>query len=599
MFRSSRKSVLVLTVVAACILVLASCGGRRAGEPTRAPFGVPGRKAVAIKIPKPFDVGSDSVLGYIMVPSLDATLGHVETMAAAFAPGQTQPGMLKQQLGTMVGDPDMSGLDGSKPILLMILKSENASGPAPVTAFIPVKNAAPYEQALTGLGMQTRLADDILMASRAAGGLAVAQRFVPVYKKIARSELKSDLRISFKLSQLMDVYGDTIRTQVNTMVNMITAVSAAQRPGGQANQQAVAAELSKLLNLELEGILTLFGQVDVVQSDISLDAAAITMNKIAVAKRGSALAKLFGSGPAGENATLALLSRPSAMMMSAQFDPRRLSDFAVEFANQLVKQNATAAEILTPEVIAIYRDMGAYNSGTMAFSVNPVEGSPFAFESVTGVTDEARCLAMIEKSMSVMAPGGTLNRMYGNMGLKFSTTLEKGVREHAGVSIHRLKMTFDVAGVPEAEAAQMKAMMRDAEIAVTKGYYLASQNPAALDGMIDRLAASKPGQPATLKAMEAFGDGWHVYMDLDFIGFMKAMAEMMPETQKNSLQPVLGEVGTTEPMVAAMGWSGGSAQAQLKIPLAPFAAIVKAAQASRPGTGARPVPTPSQGGSKG
>jgi hypothetical protein len=168
--------------------------------------------------------------------------------------------------------------------------------------------------------------------------------------------------------------------------------------------------------------------------------------------------------------------------------------------------------------------------------------------------------------------------MYKEMGMEFSTALEKDVRSHAGVQIHRMKMDFDMPDTPEAQAAQIKSMMKDMELAFARGYYLASQDPDSLDKMIDKALAGAKTDGVKLKAREIFGAGQRAYVDLDFIGLMKAAMEMVPPGMPNPMAMFLDQVTSTEPMVFAATSAGEKAQIQMKIPLAPFIEIAGAAQ---------------------
>jgi hypothetical protein len=194
------------------------------------------------------------------------------------------------------------------------------------------------------------------------------------------------------------------------------------------------------------------------------------------------------------------------------------------------------------------------------------------------VSDEAAYLAMMEKGAGLMAPGGPVGELYKSMGMPMSMSLEKNVRQYGGVPVHRYRVTFDIKGLPEAQAAQMKAMMKDNEFACVKGWMVGSQEPAALDALIDRAQGKGAGGGLSLHAVKVFGEGRHGYFDVDFVGLMKATLSMMP-AEANPMAGMFGALKPGEPMTFAMTLGDGRALAQSRVPLDPFIQMAKAAQA--------------------
>ena len=96
--------------------------------------------------------------------------------------------------------------------------------------------------------------------------------------------------------------------------------------------------------------------------------------------------------------------------------------------------------------------------------------------------------------------------------------------------------------------------------------------------MIDKALAGARAEDVTLHAREVFGAGQRVYAELDFIAFMKASMAMVPPGTPNPMAMFLDQVTSTEPMVFALAWAGGRAEARVKIPLSPFIEIAGAAQ---------------------
>jgi hypothetical protein len=510
----------------------------------------------------------------LIIPDLEASIDHIEEIAAAFAPEQAQPGMLKSQVETMLNDPGLIYLGDVMPLVLMVLNPSQTEEPPAVAVFMRDAADQPYAEAAKRAGMVNKVVDRVLMLARTADVLEMAEQLVPVYRKIASSDVNSDVRLSLGIDSLMEIYGSTIQAQIDTMVGTISGLSAMGQPGASPDQTA---QMAKLLKLEMKAALALLADIELIQLDVKLAAGEIATDEIVVAKAGSALADLFGGPAVGENRSLDVLSEPGVLTYALQIDPKRLSEFALHFINQL-KEDPDAAELLTPELVEIYEGMGEWLGSDMAYTMRPTDDLPFASETVMQLKDEAECLAMVEQGMSLLAPGSAFSNMYKEMGMEFSMALEKNVRNHAGVSVHRMKMDIDMPDVPEAQAAQMEKLMKDMELAFAKGYYLASQDPASLDKMIDRVLAGTKTDGVTLHAREVFGAGQHVYADLDFIGLMKAAMSIVPPGTPNPMAMFIDQVTSTEPMAFAAVSADARAQIKVKIPLSPFIEIAGAAQ---------------------
>ena len=456
---------LVVAAFLACTLALVGCRAGYRAEPTGPAPGIPAGKGIAVRIPEPLDIASDKVMGCVIIPDLEASIDRIEEIAAAFAPEQAQPGMLKSQLETMLNDPGLIYLGDVMPLVLMVLNPSQTEEPPAVAVFMRDAADQPYAEAAKRAGMVNKVVDRVLMLARTADVLEMAAELVPVYRKIASSDVNSDVRLSLGIDSLMEVYGSTIQTQVDNMLGTIGGLAAMGSPGGSPEQTA---QMMKLLKLEAKTLLVFLADIELLQLDIELAADSITIDEIVVAKAGSELADLFGGPPVGENHALGVLSEPGFMTCAIQPDAERLSSFALHVINQL-KEDPDAAEFLTPELVGLYEGTGEWaGGGGMAFTMRATDDLPFAMESVMSVKDEAKYLATVEQGVSLLAPGTGLSNMYKAMGMEFSMTLEEDVRNHAGVQVDRMGMDIDMPNLPEAEAAQMKRMIKDIEFAFVK-----------------------------------------------------------------------------------------------------------------------------------
>jgi hypothetical protein len=243
-------------------------------------------------------------------------------------------------------------------------------------------------------------------------------------------------------------------------------------------------------------------------------------------------------------------------------------------------------------VSALIEDMGAVYGGQAAYRMASIPGAPLAVESAMSVTDEAKTMALVEKGLSLLGPGGAWGALLKDTGI--SMALQKNARKHAGIPVHRFKVNLNTKGLTPAMKSAQAPFLRDTEFAIARGYYLTAQDPAALDRLIDRAQSGTAGEGVTLLSARAFGEGRHAYVDYDFIGLMKAASAATPPV-KGQPNPFANLPSTAaDPMLTAMTFSQGQIRWQSKIPLRPFMAMSEAFKKSTPSPAPSSSPTPSR-----
>jgi hypothetical protein len=125
--------------------------------------------------------------------------------------------------------------------------------------------------------------------------------------------------------------------------------------------------------------------------------------------------------------------------------------------------------------------------------------------------------------------------------------------------------------------AQMALFMRDVDLAFSRGYLLAAQDPRTLDGLLDRVAATPAPAPVALQAARAFGEGAHLYLDYDVFGLLRSVASAMPAGAAPN--PFAGLPPTeAHPLLYAAWLSDERMRVLTKLPLQPIADLIKAFQ---------------------
>jgi hypothetical protein len=188
------------------------------------------------------------------------------------------------------------------------------------------------------------------------------------------------------------------------------------------------------------------------------------------------------------------------------------------------------------------------------------------------VSDDAKVLETMEQVTGLLN-SGPWGQMYASMGLKASGSVKRNVRKHAGVAVHKVSFDFSAKNAPAEQAALMKGLMEGMEMALTHGYCLSSQDPLALDRMIDRVVSgTAPPAPGELRAFTTFGPGRHAYVDYDLVGLMGSVMSMLPK-KPGDKTPALPAAG--EPMTFAFGLGDGVLRAQARLPVRPLVEMTK------------------------
>lgn len=527
------------------------------------------KKDGAAAVPKPTAPASKDVVAYIAIPSLDKAVKDVSAVAERFSPGQMTPETIKAQIGAMIGDPQLAGMEMQKPVVICVMKGTQPGEPPSFAAMLPAKQGAPYEQHLAALGMVTRFSGGVLLVSQTPEGLETASKAKGTYDQVAGAGLQKTARLHVQIAALMDTYGPLLDAQLEGLLGTITAAAGAA-PGGQLPAGMGPEALQKILKLEIQGLLALLRQCDATEIDLDLGGQGIAIDEVLTAKPGSALAQGFTGSAGRPSPTASIVEGGGFMTGTFRYDVKSFTPLLKQILDPLSKE---PGGLLTEGIVALIADMGSWWGGTATFSMRQGKEGAFTISYVMEILDEAKALATWEKSLTWVAPGTALGDMYKGMGVE--TKLEKAARQHAGVSINRLKISM---AAPEKDAnaplapdmAILKAWLKDMEVAFVQGNGLISNDPADLDRMIDQVRSSSKLEVA-LEAQKVFGAGAHGYMDYDIFGLMKSVLSTMPQGPGEDVLAKFDKVTSKAPTVFAVTFADSRARLQMRVPLEPFA----------------------------
>jgi hypothetical protein len=373
----------------------------------------------------------------------------------------------------------------------------------------------------------------------------------------------------------MQTYGPLLRGGLDMALAQAETArqKASPAPGASgAKPEAMPAEAMKLVKLEARALVGILEDAASLRWDLSLETDAIRSESELTPRPGTALAELASMpAPTGPNPTRAIVGGGGLMSAAYQWDPKILTSF-INRTLDSVAHDPEAAALLTPDVQSLVRSTMSWSTGYASVNMQGAPPAGLSSEMAMSVSDEAKVLETLEKATGLLS-SGPVAQLYASMGLKGSGSVKRNVRRHAGVAVHRVNFDFGSKNVPAEQMALMKEMMKGMDVALTRGYYLASQDAAALDRMIDRVASgAAPSAPVELRAVATFGPGRHAYVDYDLVGLMRSMMSMLPK-KPGDKPPVLPASG--EPMTFAFGAGDGVLRAQARLPVRSFVEMTK------------------------
>ena len=156
-----------------------------------------------------------TVLMTLTLPRLLETLTTFEEIAAQVIPEEIRPGMLRGQLGQMLGDPELANLEPGKPVVLLLTEPSPASPVPGYVLFIPAKAAAPFDQALGVFGLQTAYVDGVLVVAQDPEALTAGRANLKHYKLAEKSASKVDLSLDIDVETALRIYESTERSSTS------------------------------------------------------------------------------------------------------------------------------------------------------------------------------------------------------------------------------------------------------------------------------------------------------------------------------------------------------------------------------------------------
>ncbi len=520
-------------------------------------WGCTGNDSAAV--PEPLQLGRADAAAYLVIPDLNAALQGVVDLTDAVKPGTMTLQQLRTQAGDMLGDPELSNLHPKKPVLLVALNDAEEESLPTLVALIPAREAAPYAQSLARLGMVTKYEGGLLLATTAPEALEKADDLRAMYDRIAETEVSASVRLYLHVGHLLETFGSLLEERIDLLISAfgMLQTGTAGGFGGPEGEEWI----QMLLKAELKGFLALARQCNEVQVDLTVGGIGVKVDKVVVAKSGSALSNLFEKSALLQPTSFGILGAEGTISGVYALDADGSARLAKDVLAELEK-DPDCARLFTPEIRALFEDVSDWWPERGSFSTSSSRETPYNVNAVLEVKDADKYLAVMEKFMNFAKPGTYLHDLYKSMGMDLQPAIKRDARTHAGVSVHRFEIFGKMEGGGLLTEEVLKSIPTSMEIAFVRDMGAFSYTPDDLNSLIDTIKGDTTEGELTLQAVRTFGAGRQVYFDYDVIAVMKSLGNVIP-----GAEGIYDKMSAGYPLVGAMTFDSNRAAMQLHIPI--------------------------------
>jgi hypothetical protein len=518
---------------------------------------------------------SGKLMALLALPDLLKTLDSIEAIAALIAPDEVQPGMLRAQLGGMLGDPTLENLDATRPVCLLVFTPQPGNPKPPVALYIPAKNAAPYDQMAAAFGAQAEFDSGTLIVAQTPEELAFGKAKLDTYKKVATQGLTEDLRLFVSLEDVMASYGFFIDMGVQQMLMMME--QGLQEAGGELGAAGQLETGLIAMRAYAKVLRSMLGQSKNVEIGLSLSKSDIDAKIVYRPKSRNSVAEFLGGSKPTRSPVFSHIAAPYSLAYVAQIDTARTKAFFETVLGDLSSSDPKLKELLTDDVKAVVTDYLSVFTGSVAATMGS-GNSPFGYTFSATVKSETEVLSVLDKALKLYEPGGALNKLMSSMGLFTKASLAKSVRQSGGANVHCVAVDYDLGELPEESRKILDLMPKSYDLAVVGGFLVGSTTPETTDALIVRAKAG--GGDVALKSFSHYGDGKNFYMDLDLAHVVESIVAFVPGGIDQDVEKALGALKDAPPVIASGSLHGGRAVKEFRIPVELITRIAKAAEGS-------------------
>jgi hypothetical protein len=457
----------------------------------------------------------------VTVSDLHGFIDEVGAVAAQVSP-MINGAMIKNMVGTQLGDPGLAGIGPGKGLSIVALDPTN------IFAVVEIEEAlsANYVNLAKNTGNQAKYENGILVVSDTPEALAKGFGMVGVVKESLLGSRSPTLRISLQPAAILERNKAAIDGFMPMLSGLMTQ-GMMQQPGATPESAQCTA---KILEGELQVALSLASQCEVVGIVLAPKGGSIRINKTLIPKPGTGLAKVMNAPKLHkENAKIhsGVLEQGTMAYDFHISNSEALAEFVAVEVEKLVKA-MNIEDVDSAALIASMKKMFKIYGGTGCEQVTFGAEGKMEITFIMEIQDEAAALEMLKSMEKDMAP---IFKMYEALGMPMSFSFKENAREIDGVKVHEFIMNMKLESMPPEQQEQMKVMGLDNmvyDVAISDGmmYY---SGAGGMDALMKRV--KDPAMKAEpIKARSVYPAGGFYYFDLDMGSYAAFVARMLPES---------------------------------------------------------------------
>ena len=540
-------------IVVLSVLLFAGC------STPRAPV-IPVEVGPPIEKPAVFD---DTWLT-VTVSDLHGFLDGAGTIAESISP-TLNGAVFKAVLGTKLGDPQLTGFAPGKGLSVVVIND------AILFAVLEVEplQTAGYVAGIQAMGLRAKEADGVVLAAVNSEQMAYADQFAArVRSDLLEKKRSPAIRIALQPADQIAKNEDLIASGIEAMLTQMKQASGSNDVG----------QVDEILEAELQFLLSMGRQIEAVEVEIEPVDGSTHVRKLIEPVAGSRLS--------------ALCNAPVLRDFNPKVQSGELTDGAIQVEFNIRNPEACIT-FLSGECAALSESMQwdpakadlfvDYTErwmnvlgGTVCESILTGPGKEIGLGYLAEVKDEAGMLELLREIHAEFEAMGLIG-FYESMGLSLSLEFVETVRQHAGVSIHQLKMDVGMETLRAEQRDALELMMNQLtyEIARVDDLAIYTTGASEMERVIDRL--KDPAYlPTPLAARAVFPAGAFYYADFDLGQYVSFAVAFMEEfsNQPQTVQPLDEMLAGLDPIMLAGFCNNGRIQADARVPGGLWARVI-------------------------
>lgn len=539
-------------------------------------------KKRTVTLPDPQTVTIPDVAVVVRFNRFDQTLPKVANLISAFVPNFTVE-TIKAQIGLMLQDPALAGLDQTRSIVLCGFAPAGSPKPA-FAALLPV-NGERYKAQFEAMGsfVHQKAGGKTLLVSRDEVAAVAGQKAFTSLEALMNRPATNDLSVYVNIEMLMSRYSEAVNAAIAQMMTMM-----------QTNMQAMGEQVPggamgvSMFGMEAYGALEAAKDLKDLDVSVSISRNSVDVSSLLRAKPGSGLAGALVEPIVPDTSVLAYVPGAGAIhgYVGGDSEPGR-----VYFENLLDRAIAAAPTApgskFDPGTFkdAIVANIGRWDFVAFDF-LTPGAGGQLNGTIVYVTRDPEGFLDTVRSAKDLMEKSGMTDVM------PMEIDFQENARTYKGVSIHKYtqKMDVPIAPAPGMEVFQQfmqSVTNQQLEIAIVDNYAISAMGSARIEPIIDAVKAKKPISKGTLNAQSLLQEG-SIYLDVHPGRVVAVIFEFLQAAFPQGAQaaPKLARL-PVKPISAALAAERGKLQVRM---VAPIDSIIQTKDAATQALGGQVAP---------